>query len=151
MLHAPLFGRPVPPPPPIGVLPPFTPASYIALRRKSGGLTIEQVADLILANASRHVMRSRRVGRTDQLAELRALLRQLETPGVVARQCFTLDLFSGAITFDPEVYIQLATEPAERHPRICRGCGCTQDDACAGGCRWAGDEICTRCTDGELH
>jgi len=150
MLHALVLGCSVPPPPPIGEPQPFTPSTYLALRRKAAGLTIDQVAELIAVNVYRHGIRSRQIGRGAQLAELRDLLRQLETPGIVARHRFTLDLFAGVFAFDPEVYFQLATEPAERHPRICRGCGCTQDDACAGGCRWAGDDICTRCSNGDL-
>ena len=150
MLHAPLFGRPVPPPPPIGERPPFTPSSYLALRRKAAGLTIDQVAELIVAQASRHALRSRQIGRAAQIADLRTLLRQLETPGIVARLRATIDILAGTFPFDPDVYFQLATTPADRHPRICRGCGCTQEDACTGGCRWAGQEICTRCSNGEL-
>ncbi|ACL58709.1 hypothetical protein [Methylobacterium nodulans] len=28
---------------------------------------------------------------------------------------------------------------------ICRDCGCTQEDACPGGCGWAGEDQCTAC------
>ncbi|ACL57486.1 hypothetical protein [Methylobacterium nodulans] len=28
---------------------------------------------------------------------------------------------------------------------ICRDCGCTQEDACPGGCGWAGKDQCTAC------
>jgi len=152
MLHAPLFGRPVPPPPPAGALPPFTPASYLRLRRTAARLTIEQAAERIADRAA--PVQGRRIGRTNALAELRALLRQLETPGVVARSADTLALLRLAFPFDPDVYRQLATEPADRHPRICRGCGCSEHDACAvepfGNCAWAAPTLCTRCTDGEL-
>jgi hypothetical protein len=27
----------------------------------------------------------------------------------------------------------------------CVGCGCTEDDACVGGCTWVGDRLCSRC------
>jgi hypothetical protein len=152
MLHAPLFGRPVPPPPPPGVLPPFTPATYIALRRRASRLTIEQAAERILSGAIQ--VRPRKMGRSAALAELRELLRQLETPGVVARSTDTLLLVRLAFPFDPDVYCQLATEPADRHPRICRGCGCSQWDPCRHAhqrpCAWAGADICTHCTDGEI-
>ncbi|MGY2051916.1 hypothetical protein [Methylobacterium sp. JK268] len=30
---------------------------------------------------------------------------------------------------------------------VCRTCGCTQDDACPGGCGWAGPDLCTACAD----
>lgn len=29
--------------------------------------------------------------------------------------------------------------------RRCRGCGCTDARACAGGCYWVGDDLCSRC------
>lgn len=143
MLHAhPLFGRPVPPPPVTpSLLAPFTPASYLRLRRSAAKLSVDQVAERLTSKDR------------DQ-AEIRALVRLLETPGVVARHVATLDLLREAFPFDPDVYRQLAAEPAVRHPRICRGCGCSQWDPCEhaqhGPCAWAGTEICTRCTDGEL-
>ncbi|WP_287744301.1 hypothetical protein [Methylobacterium sp.] len=28
---------------------------------------------------------------------------------------------------------------------FCRDCGCTQEDACPGGCGWAADDLCTTC------
>ena len=30
---------------------------------------------------------------------------------------------------------------------VCTGCGCSQDDACEGGCAWATETICTACAD----
>jgi hypothetical protein len=27
----------------------------------------------------------------------------------------------------------------------CRGCGCTDDRACPGGCYWVDDDLCSRC------
>lgn len=29
--------------------------------------------------------------------------------------------------------------------RRCRGCGCTDDYACPGGCWWVADDLCNRC------
>ncbi len=29
--------------------------------------------------------------------------------------------------------------------RACRVCGCTDDEACKGGCSWAGTDLCSRC------
>ena len=29
----------------------------------------------------------------------------------------------------------------------CRVCGCTDDKPCAGGCSWAGEDLCTACVD----
>lgn len=28
---------------------------------------------------------------------------------------------------------------------VCRACGCSQEDACAEGCGWAEDDLCTAC------
>lgn len=44
--------------------------------------------------------------------------------------------------------------PAPAAARVCKYCGCTDDEACPGGCAWAFDEgdpggedgaVCTRC------
>jgi hypothetical protein len=29
--------------------------------------------------------------------------------------------------------------------RSCRGCGCTESHACAGGCRWVAPTLCSSC------
>lgn len=29
--------------------------------------------------------------------------------------------------------------------RACRVCGCTEEDACDGGCSWAGSSLCSSC------
>jgi hypothetical protein len=29
--------------------------------------------------------------------------------------------------------------------RVCRACGCTEDDACEGGCSWADTDLCSSC------
>lgn len=29
--------------------------------------------------------------------------------------------------------------------RCCRECGCTQDEACEGGCYWVEDRLCSQC------
>lgn len=33
-------------------------------------------------------------------------------------------------------------------PMMCRSCGCTDEDACDGGCGWAGNGLCTSCASG---
>jgi hypothetical protein len=42
--------------------------------------------------------------------------------------------------------------PAERpdlfEAEVCRGCGCTEARACAGGCFWVGRGLCSRCVPG---
>jgi len=34
---------------------------------------------------------------------------------------------------------------------VCRGCGCTDEEACEGGCIWVEPDLCSRCaiTDGD--
>lgn len=154
MLHTPSFGRAVPRPVPqiATALGPLTPQAYLALRRRAARLSVEDAAALIHDRAGQHRTRARRQGRSAELAELRALIRQLESPGVLARHVTTLDLLSAAFPLDVNVYFQLAHEPVDVHPAVCRGCGCSQWDPCAneGGCRWASADLCTRCSGGDL-
>lgn len=129
--------------PPLPGMPvPLTPARYVQMRRRAAGLTIDQAAERITAQE-----RDRR--------ELRALLRLLETPGTVARYRATIEEIARAFPLDADVYHQLATQPADRHPAICRGCGCSRNDRCHLGddhlCRMHEGEpaICSRCSAGE--
>lgn len=57
-------------------------------------------------------------------------------------------LFAAVVTSVPRE----AFEAADGLPRIpsslgdiCRGCGCTYDDPCGGGCGWAEPGLCTAC------
>lgn len=145
MVHAPQmlgrrFGHPVAAPVPL--TPPMTPARYIALRRRAARLTVDEVAERLTSKAA------------DQ-AEIRQLVRTLETHGITARHVETLDLLRDAFPIDPDVYFQLMHDSADRYPRICSGCGCSKYDPCGHAdndeCRWADDAgtICTRCTGGE--
>lgn len=45
--------------------------------------------------------------------------------------------------------VPLPTEPAEKVVvrRTCRVCGCTQYNACDGGCWWVQDDLCSECID----
>lgn len=140
MLHSPILARPVPTSMLPGDRQPISPATYVSLRRAASGRSIEQAAAVIASTS-------------DHQAEVRALIRLLETPGTIARSLDSIALLQSAFPIDPAVYHQLATEPADRHPQICRGCGCSQNDACVraelGNCAWAGAGICTGCTNGE--
>jgi transcriptional regulator with XRE-family HTH domain len=151
MLHAPILIRPAPAPVLFGEPAPLTPSDYVRLRRKAAGITIEQAAERI--GFALFMQRGRSSVKANTLAEIRALLRQLETPGVVARAYATIERLACGFPIDADVYRQLATASADQHPRICRGCGCSQNDACrrdgAAPCAPAGLNICTRCTDGE--
>jgi hypothetical protein len=146
MLHTPSFGRAVPRPVPAALpsaLGPLTPQTYLALRRRAARLSVDDAAALIVEN----VTPPRFVPRSERLAEARALIRQLETPGVLARHVTTIDLLAVAFPLDPNVYYQLAHEPADRHPTVCRGCGCSQWDrseGASGACACAISDLCSR-------
>jgi hypothetical protein len=115
---------------------PLKPASYIRLRREAAGMSLRTVAGMLARNAG-------------EVAMALDLVHALETPGNTARRPDTLDALRSIFPFDPDVYRQLATEPAENHPRICRGCGCSHWDPCVsdehGACAWATDTACTTC------
>lgn len=146
MLHTPSFGRAVPrlvPAAQPSALDPLTPHAYLALRRRAARLSVDDAAALIVEN----VTPPRFLPRSERLAEARALIRQLETPGVLARHVTTIDLLAVAFPLDPNVYYQLAHEPADRHPAVCRGCGCSQWDRCegaSGACACASSDLCSR-------
>ena len=113
----------------------MTPAAYLRLRREAAGLTLDDAA---AAFAPR--IHDRRVAY--------ALLRLWETDGVVGEADDVLRL-SALYRLDVAVYRQLAEEPADRHPTICAGCGCTQHDACLDdhgvGCHWVAPDLCSGC------
>lgn len=120
--------------PPAFAYDPLTPAAYLRLCREAAGLSRHTVA-VLLAPRPGHLMQA-----TD-------LLDMLEIPGNVARKDETLERLRVAFPFDPDVYRQLASEPAERHPRVCRGCAASAWNVREekGPLRWATDHACTRC------
>lgn len=110
---------------------PIRPWEYIRLIREAAGLTIAQTARPYWIKAE---------GRPD-LAKIRADVERLtgdvERPGFVIRMDYLVDDLRRALPhFDADVYRQLRDEPADRHPSICRGCGCSSwspsltDDGC---------------------
>ncbi|MBB3346014.1 hypothetical protein [Sphingomonas sp. BK069] len=116
-------------------LPPLTPAAYLRLCREAARRPLDLVALRIAP-------------RPADFEAARALVQQLERPGVVARHPETLEALAEAFAFDPDVYRQLATEPPERHPRICRGCGLSDwDPRALDASAWPSDQRCARCAD----
>jgi hypothetical protein len=115
---------------------PLKPAHYLQLRREAASLSIDDVA---AALAPRIFDRPAAAG----------LVRMLETPGFTARYSRTLQRLAKIFPFDPGVYRQLADEPADRHPRVCRSCGCSHWDPnpgdTMGNCLWQTPTMCTRC------
>ena len=74
--------------------------------------------------------------------------------GARLRDAALLDVIAAVIPFDPAVYRQLAGEPADRHPAVCRGCGCSGNDPCIAEhdgaehvCRTAIRGLCTHCVE----
>jgi hypothetical protein len=126
------------PPTPLAAM---SPGRYLQLRREAAGLSISDVADRLVALDDK-LMRE----------EAAALIRLLELPTAKARFRATLDRLRTIFTFDIAVYLQLTDEPADRHPKICRGCGCTQWDACSDEhghtCFWAEPGLCSGCVEG---
>lgn len=115
---------------------PLTPAAYLRLRREAAGMSVRQVAGMLARKA-------------DDVAPALDLIYVLETPGNVARRAETLERLRAVFAFDPDVYRQLAGEPADRHPQVCRGCGCSHWDPCGddrhGACAWSTPGTCSRC------
>lgn len=119
----------------VPLLLPLSPAGYLKLRRKAAGLSVDAVAQRIPANSQ---------------DEARALMCLLETEGTKARYRQTIEAFADVFPIDADVYMQLRDTPADQHPRICRGCGCSEWDPCVTGdgshsCAWHGLATCTRC------
>lgn len=120
---------------------PLTAGRYLKLRRQAAFLSVDQVAER-LAPAER------------DRADAAALVRMLETDGARARHDGTLAVLGRIFRFDIAVYRQLCDTPVDRHPMICRGCGCSKDDPClAEGsawdcCHFVSPFECTRCSDG---
>jgi predicted Zn-ribbon and HTH transcriptional regulator len=119
---------------PAPLLLPLSPSGYLRLRRSASGQSITAVAQRLNdAHVSAHP------GMRNDITT--ALIASLETEGVVAKHRQTLDRLRSVIPFDPDVYHQLATEPAALHPAVCRTCGTSAWDhanACPG-CRSGAD------------
>jgi hypothetical protein len=114
------------------------PWEYVAMRRRSAGMTIEQAAKPYWH-------------RPEHQADVERNIRELETVGYrMQRHFFGADM-SRAYSFNLDVYRQLCDTPPEQHPRLCLACGwdqwTTQHDIYNDDVRWseADPDICTRC------
>lgn len=127
---------------------PITPAQYLTLRRKAAGLTRMNVARRLYAIEIKRFYGDRRPRRLfDSIAQALLTIEQLEIPGARTKYRPVIDLLGGIFPLDADVYHQLIDEPADRHPAICRGCGCSAHDACDGICTLARG-VCTHCVAG---
>ncbi|MCC2976224.1 hypothetical protein LK533_05995 [Sphingomonas sp. PL-96] len=118
---------------------PFTAGDYLCLRRQAAGLTIAQVVGRLSFGPSPLAEKL--------IAAAERNDRPLTDNGL--EQLFAI------FQFDPFVYRCL--RDGIPSGRICRGCGCSWNDACIVGgipCSWTGrrgdgEDCCTRCT-GEI-
>lgn len=51
----------------------------------------------------------------------------------------------GFETYELTVEGRLMRDVLAVSPRTCRVCGCTDDEACEGGCSWIADDLCSEC------
>lgn len=118
---------------------PMQASMYLRLRREAVGLSKQQVARQLHAIRVPRKFGDRRERRLyETVAEALSVVEQLELPNARAKYPPIIDLLTGIFPLDPDVYRQLASEPADRHPATCRSCACSNGDPCFGG-----DGICT--------
>lgn len=129
---------------------PLAPSAYLALRRKAAGYNIERLAKaLVMVGLHGHDRPNMEELRAIQ-NRTRDLVALFERPGVVICNNDTLNLIESVMPFDPAVYRQLAEGGADRHPRICRSCGCSGHDPCITDnevCQWITEEACSYCVE----
>lgn len=135
-------------------LPPLTAPAYVRLRREAAGMTVDQLARALVLVAA-HGWAAKRLTLEEGRSRHRRMLDQvrlIEREGAVIRDAAAMRLIQSVMPFDPAVYRALAETPAGDHPRVCRGCGCSDHDACV--TESAGDEqicslvtrnVCSRC------
>lgn len=127
---------------------PITPALYLRMRREAAGLSRMEVARRLHAIQIKRFHSDRRPRRLfTSVDQALATIEQLEMPGARAKYRPVIDVIGGIFPLDADVYHQLADEPADRHPAICRMCGCSAHDACDGICTLH-DTMCTHCVAG---
>ena len=145
--------RPVLPPTLLG---PLDAAGYLALRIGAAGYTLDTFARAVITvqDHDRPVPAER-----PTVGESRLRFRQMRNDVALAtrrgarlRNPELVDLVAKIIPFDPAVYRQLASEVADRHPPICRSCGCSGNDPCIHEddvgehvCRTVVPGLCSRC------
>ena len=92
---------------------PVRPWDYVRMCREAAGLTIAQAAKPHWHNP-------------EHRADVERITAEIERPGVILRKDYLVDGIRRSLpAFDPDLYRTLRDEPADRHPSICRGCGCT--------------------------
>ena len=104
---------------------PMTPHAYLALRRTAAGLGQKRLATMLVLHGSKAYRRLTR----RQLRREAALawVELIERPGTRIIDRDHLELLATVSPIDPDVYVQLATQPVDRHPTLCRSCGVAHD------------------------
>lgn len=152
------FTPPARPAAPLLATGPLDAADYLALRIAAAGHKLDTFARAVIAiqDHGRPVPAER-----PTVEESRLRFRQMRNDVALAtrhgarlRDAALLDVIAAVIPFDPAVYRQLAGEPADRHPAVCRGCGCSGNDPCIAEhdgaehvCRTAIRGLCTHCVE----
>lgn len=129
---------------------PLAPEAYLRLRREAAGLTIRDLAARLTELRAALVEAGELpAGMLAIRSDMVATLLMLEATGVRARLRETLESIAAVMPFDPDVYQQLADADPRRHPRVCRGCGCSTHDGCHhehfGNCAWVSPIQCSHC------
>lgn len=127
---------------------PMTPARYVRLRREAAGLSRHDLARRITGAVYRHA-HGPHAGVTlfATYEESIRFLELVETPGVTSLFRESIMAIGRFIAIDVDVYTQLAHQPVEQHPSICRVCGCSAHDPCGGhdGVCTLEHHLCSRC------
>jgi hypothetical protein len=89
-----------------------------------------------------HLLEQERAGFRDLVEYVRAAPECSCGTGLMCPDCDRAELRGLLAELDGENPVY-----AETAPRACRVCGCTDDNPCAGGCGWAGEDLCTNCVD----
>lgn len=137
---------------------PLTPAAYFQLRRKAAGADLDQLARALVTVLAHGRPLTRRKPSPAELGRrymaMRDTVALLERRGSLCLDGDLLDAVRSVMPFDPDVYRQLATAPADRLPRICRSCGCSDHDQCSDDhscCSWSTPALCSHCVEGGLR
>ncbi|NWK96538.1 XRE family transcriptional regulator [Sphingobium lactosutens] len=123
----------------------MTPGTYLQLRRKAAGLSIEDVAGAVRT--------------VPHLAEIdRAAFIRLIESDIAAPVWDVIEALSGAFALDRDVVdlLRLAQD-FPRHfkaidlslPQICKQCGCSDCDPCivnGRSCAWSAPDLCNACS-----
>lgn len=73
--------------------------------------------------------------------DMRKLFCEAFGRNVVQAECFA------SMTLREMIAYILDEEEKDENERKCRVCGCTEDNACEGGCYWVEEDLCSKCAE----